>query len=104
MKKGDIILFASIIAICLCLVVGMFVFVPAGKTVIIKQDNRIYGEYPLEKNTEIILEHNTITIENGKAFVSYADCPDKVCFKNAPINKRGETIICLPNKVIIQIQ
>ncbi len=104
MKKGDVILFICIIAVSLCLIAGLFVFAPSGKTVIIKQNNQTYGEYPLNTNTQIVLEHNTILIQDGKALVSHADCPDKVCFKTSPISKRGETIICLPNKVIIQIQ
>ena len=104
MKKGDIILFFAIIVISVALIIGIFLFNKEGEVAVIKEDNQILGKFPLNQDAEISLEHNTVTIKNNEVFVSSADCPDKVCFKTNPINKRGETIICLPNKVIIEIQ
>lgn len=104
MKKGDIITLVCIITVSIILIVSMFVFAKDGKTAVIKQDNTVCGEYSLQANNEIVLEQNTVTIKDGKVFISYADCPDKVCFKHSPISKRGETIICLPNKVIVEIR
>ena len=104
MKKGDIILFICIITASIALIAGFFMFSKSGETVLIKQGNDIYGKYPLDKDTEIVLEHNTIAIKDGTAYVSNADCPDKICYKHVPINRRGETIICLPNKVVVEIR
>ncbi|CCZ53222.1 putative uncharacterized protein [Clostridium sp. CAG:75] len=33
-----------------------------------------------------------------------ADCPDKICVHHKGIRSNGETIICLPHKVIVTIQ
>ncbi len=46
---------------------------------------------------------NTIIVQDGQVFVSYADCPDKVCKNHKPIKNNGETIICLPHKMVIEI-
>lgn len=46
---------------------------------------------------------NVIMVENGQVYVSYADCPDKICSDHKPINSKGETIICLPHKLVIEI-
>ncbi len=32
-----------------------------------------------------------------------ADCPDKVCVGMRRISKSGETIVCLPHKLVIAI-
>ena len=32
-----------------------------------------------------------------------ADCPDRLCVKQGRIKKVGESIVCLPHKVVIEI-
>ena len=32
-----------------------------------------------------------------------ADCPDKLCVKTGRISKTGETIVCLPHRVVVEI-
>ena len=32
-----------------------------------------------------------------------ADCPDQICVRQKAISKEGESIICLPNKVVVSI-
>ena len=33
-----------------------------------------------------------------------ADCPDQICRKHKAIDKSGETIVCLPHKVVIEVE
>ena len=33
-----------------------------------------------------------------------ADCPDKYCVKQGKIKNVGETIVCLPHKVVVEIE
>lgn len=51
------------------------------------------GEYPL-----------TIEIKNGKACVISAACPERICMHTPAISKSGESIVCLPARVSVQIQ
>ena len=46
---------------------------------------------------------NTLVIEGGRARIEAADCPDKLCVKQRAISKAGESIICLPHKLVIRI-
>ncbi len=48
--------------------------------------------------------HNTLKIESGKASIISADCPDGVCVHHAPVSYAGETIVCLPNKLVVEIR
>ena len=43
-------------------------------------------------------------IENGMAYVTDADCPDQVCIRMGKISKTGENIVCLPHKLVIQVE
>lgn len=74
---------------------------------------RVYSNNELLK--ELLLDHddtltvstdlgtNTIIIENGQAFVTDADCPDKICEQMGRISTPGETIVCLPHKLIVEV-
>ena len=33
-----------------------------------------------------------------------ADCPDHLCMKQGEISHKGETIVCLPNRVVIEVE
>ncbi len=48
--------------------------------------------------------YNLLLIENGQAFISDADCPDMLCVKQRSISRNGESIICLPHKLVVQIE
>ncbi len=69
---------------------------------------KVHSRYPLSENTtvEIATEygHNTLKIENGKARITSADCPDGLCKHHACIYSKGESIVCLPNKLVVEIR
>lgn len=48
--------------------------------------------------------YNLIEVGDGKIRVIDADCPDKIDVKQGYISNIGETIICLPNKMVIEIK
>lgn len=59
------------------------------------------GEYPINNGT------NILKIENGEAWMVYADCPtmgSTKCTYQRKISKRGEMITCLPNKVVVMVK
>lgn len=105
MKKRDCYLVAAvlILAVILWTVTG-FLRKEEGSTLRISVDNEIYGTYSLLEAQEInIGETNVCKIENGKAIMISGQCPDQVCVHSNPISKKGETIICMPNRVVLEI-
>lgn len=64
----------------------------------------LYGEYTLNENQEISIgDTNVCVIEDGSVYMKSADCPDQICVKTKPIHTRAGSIICLPNKVSVEI-
>ena len=57
-----------------------------------------------KKEQEIkINDTNHLIIKDGQADMIEADCPDQICVEHISISKNKETIVCLPNKVIVEI-
>ena len=99
-----------IAAILLALtVIGLIlhIFSEQGDTVTVTVDQNVYGIYPLNRNAEIEIRSqngfNLLIIRNGEAFVESASCPDGICSSHRPIKEDGESIICLPNRVVISV-
>ena len=109
MKKADLI----IIAVA-AVVVGVLIFFlyglnsDSGSYVQIEVDGKVTQVLPLDTDTEYEIETvndgaNTIEIKEGKAKMIYANCPDGICTNHKEINRNGESIICLPHKVVVTI-
>lgn len=47
---------------------------------------------------------NTISLENGRIRVSEADCPDQVCVNQGWQSSGITPIVCLPNKLVIELE
>lgn len=81
----------------------------AGDLLIIEVDGEEYGRYDLGKNQTIEIKSkddgvNKIEIKDNKAKMIYANCPDLVCTNMPAIKNDGETIVCLPHKLLIEVK
>ena len=47
---------------------------------------------------------NTVEVSEGKIRVCEADCPDQVCVRQGAVRYAGESIVCLPHKLVITIE
>ena len=62
-----------------------------------------YGTYSLGKDQVIKINGtNVCEIKNGEVKMTEADCPDHLCMKQKAVDSTGGTIVCLPNKVVIE--
>lgn len=48
--------------------------------------------------------YNNVVIKDNSIAITEADCSDKVCTEFGFVHKVGDKIVCLPNKVVIEIQ
>ena len=101
----DIIVIASLLLLSTVVLLFVTLTKKEGASVEVTIDGEIVATYPLFVNGEYELNGgtNVLVIEDGKAYVSYSDCPDHVCERTGKIKYSGETIVCLPNKLTITV-
>ena len=67
-------------------------------------DGDIQYTFSIYEDTEYMLSTgNKLIIKDEKVYIDDADCPDKLCIKQGSIDKANESIICLPNKLVVRI-
>lgn len=106
-KKGDIILSVGIIVLAVILFFGFLLFKTEGKQVVITVDGKVFGTYSISTDREIEVKTergvNIVAIYDGKVSVTVADCPDKYCVNHVAVNETGETVVCLPHRMIVEV-
>lgn len=105
MKKNDWIMCAAILGIA-AVVYICYSFLGNGSAdvVMVRVDGDIYGTYPLAEDRTVDIDgKNVLRIQDGSAYMKEADCPDQLCVHQKPITKKKESIICLPNKVVVTV-
>ena len=98
---GGILLAAGLLAAALWLFAG------GGEQVQVTVDGTVIATLPLDKDTTMTVPgvggENTLVIADGYARVTAADCPDKVCVRHGAISRPGQSIICLPHRVVVTV-
>ncbi|MEG0072243.1 MAG: NusG domain II-containing protein [Raoultibacter sp.] len=68
------------------------------------------GDYfaaPLSQDAEFSLTSatgiNHVVIVNGAVSIDKADCKNQICVETGAINRVGDTIVCLPHQVVVQV-
>ena len=108
--KRDILLLVVILAVFLVIfAVYHFTHQETGGVAVVTVDGEEYGRYSLEEDQEIPIlidgeETNRLVIADGEADMISADCPDQLCVNEKAASKNGETIVCLPNEVVVTIE
>ena len=80
----------------------------AGATVTVQIDGKVVMELPLGEDAQIVLGEgartNTLVIRGGTARVVDASCPDRLCVGQGSIQYAGESIVCLPHKLVVTVR
>ncbi len=108
--RNDIILIVSVLLIASIGLLYLFVFRSNGDTVKVTVDGKVYGTYSIKKDTTVDIysgidnnKLNRLVISDGKAYMEHATCPDGICVAHSPIFRDGESIVCLPQKVVVTV-
>ncbi len=108
MKKNDVILGGGILIAALLLFLVMHLTRgEEGNQIQITVDGNVYGTYSLAKDQVIEVKekdfYNRIRIQDGKAYMEEANCPDGYCEEQGKISGRTQTIVCLPHKLVVEV-
>lgn len=75
----------------------------------VSAEGKVVESYRLDENVDTVIEGyrggtNHLIIRDGGVSISEATCPDKVCVRQGVIRETGQSLVCLPNKVIVTIK
>lgn len=111
-KKNDMILAGGLLGAAAVLAL---VFWPGSggsseeAAVVVKVDGAVYRECSLWEEQTLTIQtgpdqYNILEIKDGQADMTEASCPDRLCVEQKEISWQGEMLVCLPNKVTVEIR
>ncbi len=107
MKKNDFVLIGIVLLCAVTFYIGYNFYMGDGETVVVTVDGIEYGVYDLSENQTVVIGEegsNILEIKDGLAYMVEANCPDGLCLHQASISKNRESIICLPNRVVVEVR
>ena len=102
----DIILIGVLLAVGISGLIIWSLTSVGGNTVVVSVGGRTVAEYPLEIDGIYFLNGGTniLVIEDGYAYIREANCPGyQDCVERGRISMVGESIVCLPNELVVEI-
>lgn len=111
MKKKDflIIVIFVITAVILWLLFNRMPGEITNGEVVVYKDRRVIEVIPLTAEKTVVIEdengnRNVVQVEGGKARIVEANCRDQICVNTRSAQANGQSIICLPNRVAVEIR
>lgn len=106
--RNDAILIAALTLLGGALAVFLYATRQDGGYASVQVDGETVMELPLSEDARVVLGEgghtNTLVIRNGTAQVVEADCPDQICVNHGAIRYAGESIVCLPHKLVVSVE
>ena len=130
-RKADIILFIVLVAIGLAASAALTLShgeAGSGAKVVIESGGDLYARYPLAEDRTVVVPapkqkasdapaadpsdeassqydyYNVVVISGGTVSVTEASCKNQVCVKHGAVTRPGESIVCLPNRLVVRIE
>ena len=108
MKVGDWVLIACALALAVALAVWVWLPGRADAGVAnVYVDGELRASLPLNQDTVFTVSEdgaeNVIEVKDGRAHMLSANCPDGYCVRQGEVRYDGETVICLPHRVVIEL-
>lgn len=103
---GDRVLVLAVLALC----AGFLPWLQSGqpgRAAMVFLENQLVATLPLAQETEYAvwgpLGQTIVQIQGGRLRVLRDPGPQQLCVLQGWISRQGETLVCLPNRVVIQI-
>lgn len=109
LTKWDIGILAALVLLGIALTLWIYRPSPApGNFLEVRQEGRVLKTLPLDRDCEETVsyrdvEGNTFVIKDKSVTMTEADCGDHTCIRTGTIDSAGETIVCLPHRLVLQI-
>ncbi|MCR5233499.1 MAG: NusG domain II-containing protein [Lachnospiraceae bacterium] len=108
LNRNDIILIVVLSVFSALFTIYLFMVTQHGNKVSVYVDGQLTGEYLLDTDMEVEITGynggiNEMSISDGRVRMSGASCPDRLCIHQGSISRAGQSVVCLPNRVILRI-
>ena len=111
-KKHDLLLIGTALVVALVVYIGMSIWQSAtthDAEAVVMINGEEYKRFSLSEDMIERIElpdgsYNILEIKEGKADITGASCPDGICVNHRAVNKQNQSITCLPNKLVVEIQ
>jgi len=107
-RRWDIIIVVGIVVIALIGFIGVKVYGATNTANTVKissPDGDVY--LPLDEDTRYVLTtslgSNTVVVSNRTVHIEDADCKNHLCEQQGTIDTPGQTLVCLPHKMYVEI-
>lgn len=109
MKKGDGFLIGGVALLAAVSLIFLYGNRQEGARVVIEVDGQETASYPLAEDRTVLVEGwnggtNLLEIRDGTVTVAEASCPDQLCVHQGSIRYTGQTIVCLPHRVVVTVE
>ena len=106
--RADLVLALVVIAVSLILLALLYQR-QDGQRVVILIDGKATAEYDLSVNRTVTIKtadggENILAIQDGSCYMKEANCPDHICVREGHSHRKGQSIICLPHHLVVQIE
>lgn len=105
---NDILLCVVVLLVALIAFLVFKATMKDGNFAVVLIDGEEKYRYSLSENGEHLIKNgefeNLLVIKDGKASVNSANCKDKICVSHREISSAGESIVCLPHKLVVSIE
>lgn len=108
LRPGDLLLCCALLLIAG--VLGLLVWsrrTPAG-LVILRVAGTQVASFPLDQDRTFLIEtegggENRLVIQDGTVWLSEANCPDQLCVRQGKLRYAGDSLICLPHQLVVEL-
>lgn len=108
LKKADIVLGIAILILGISGAAYSLLYGQGGAKAVVKVDGKEYGTYSLSEDKIIKIEEkghlNVIQIKDGNVAMISSSCKNQLCVNTGRISKTSQAVVCLPNRVMIEIK
>ena len=94
--RGDLLLLAGVLLFSLFFWVAVRLFSKEGSDLLVSVDGETRMTLPLDRDTEQVIETELVLADMEQL--------QKRCVKHHAIHREGETIICLPHKLVLEVK
>ncbi len=108
LKIGDKLVVVFVIVLSVIFAFSFFGKSASSKVLEIKADSAVYKKIPLNgQSLEVPVQSNEghliVEVQNDRVRVVDSTCKDHLCVKQGWIDRVGESIVCLPNRISVSI-